>query len=118
MRKLLVVALISVVNLGGCSMSPKHVKEYGYQFQSVSNTSPTATAACLTRNAAGLPGSLFTVQQWRPGALELAVNEQPDNTLSVWRIHSLSHGSRLTVFISPQYFEDPEAHYMAIKGSC
>lgn len=117
MKKLLIAILIS---LGGCAMSPKEVKEYGYQFLDVSNASPLKTAGCLARNAANLPGALFTVQQVRPGALELLVNETHDspNTLSVWRIHNLSHGSRLTVYVSPRFIADPEAHFVAIKGTC
>lgn len=117
MKKLLLAVLVT---LGGCAMSPKNVKEYGYQFLDVSNASPVAAAGCLSRNAANLPGSLFTVQQLRPGALELIVNETHDseNALSVWRLHSLSHGSRLTVYVSPRFIGDPEAHFVAIKGSC
>jgi len=117
MKKLLIAVLAC---LGGCAMSPKHVKEYGYQFLDVSNVSAVAAAGCLARNAANLPGSLFSVQQLRPGALELVVNETHDstNTLSVWRLHNLSHGSRLTVYVSPRFIGDPEAHFVAIKGSC
>ncbi len=117
MKKMILIALVS---LSGCAMSPREVKNYGYQFNDVSKTTPTATAGCLARNASNLPGSMFAVQQLYPGIVEVAVNETHDglNTLSVWQISSLTYGSKLTVFVSPRIMSNPEAHFMAVKGSC
>jgi hypothetical protein len=116
--KLLIIAVLA--SLSGCAMSPKEVKSYGSELHYVTGTSAPATATCIARNVSNLPGAMFAAQQLYPGAIEVAVHEAHDasNTLSVWRISGLTYGSKLTVFVSPRFRNDPEVHFMTVKGPC
>lgn len=118
------IAVLMLVAVGGCAMSPLQVVEQGKRFDFSSNTAPAVTAGCIARSAEEyvpgfVPGILSANVRAaaQPGVLEVVVRAGEAGTMALARVTPSATGSSVTIWVTPNAFA-PDSYFAGVSKGC
>jgi len=114
MRNHLKIALVLLLTLGGCALTPTEVRLSGHVARYEREAPPVEVANCLERSMRDIQGNVYTWRDTLPyGRIDVGGRAEEYGTIALFEISPRDSGSLIFVYLNQQVFQTDRPKFAA-----